>query len=70
MILYANQNHPYLKTGYPIWDHHIKQISKVWENLPNDKRQPFVQAARENRTASDMNKQVRFFLLSKMPLIY
>ena len=60
MILYANQNHPYLKTGYPIWDHRIKQISKVWMNLPNDKRQPYVQAARENRTASRMNKQVRF----------
>ena len=63
MILYANQNHPYLKTGYPIWAHRIKQISKVWKNLPNDMRQPYVQAARENRTASRMNKQVRFLSL-------
>ena len=70
MILYANQNHPNLKTEYPIWADRIKQIAKIWKNLPNDKRQPYVQAARENRTASRMNKQVRFILfLSKMPLI-
>ena len=61
MILYANQNHPNLKTEYPIWADRIKQIAKIWKNLPNDKRQPYVQAARENRTASRMNKQVRFF---------
>ena len=61
MILYANQNHPNLKTEYPIWAGRIKQIAKIWKNLPNDKRQPYVQAARENRTASRMNKQVRFF---------
>ena len=70
MILNANQNHPNLKTEYPIWADRIKQIAKIWKNLPNDKRQPYVQAARENRTASRMNKQVRFTLfLSKMPLI-
>ena len=70
MILYTNQNHPNLKTEYPIWADRIKQIAKIWKNLPNDKRQPYVQAARENRTASRMNKQVRFILfLSKMPLI-
>ena len=62
MILYANQNHPNLKTEYPIWADRIKQIAKIWKNLPNDKRQPYVQAARENRTASRMNKQVRFIL--------
>ena len=70
MILNANQNHPTLKAEYPSWADRIKQISKIWKNLPNDKRQPYVQAARENRTASRMNKQVRFILfLSKMPLI-
>ena len=66
MILYANQNHSDLKIKYPIWVDRIKQIAKIWKNLPNDKRQPFVQAAREN---CRMNKQVRFCLLSKMPLI-
>ena len=71
MILYANQNHPNLKTEYPIWADHIKQIAKIWKNLPIDERQPYVQAAREkvHRTASRMNKQVRFFLLSKIPRI-
>merc|ERR1712153_259913 len=52
MILYVNQNHPNLKTEYPIWADRIKQIAKIWMNLPDDKRQPYVQAARENRTAS------------------
>ena len=70
MILYANQNHPNLKTEYPIWADRIKQIAKIWYNLPNDKRQPAREAAGENRTASRMNKQVRFILfLSKMTLI-
>ena len=70
MILNANRNHPTLKTKYPTWADRIKQIAKIWMNFPNDKRQPYVQAARENRTASRMNKQVRFILfLSKMPLI-
>ena len=66
MILNANQNHPTLRAEYPSWADRIKQISKIWKNLPNDKRQPYVQAARENRR---MNIQVRSFLLSKMPLI-
>ena len=58
MILYANQNYPNLKTEYPIWTDRIKQIAKIWKSLPNEKRQPYVQHARENRTASRMNKQV------------
>jgi hypothetical protein len=58
MILYANQNYPNLKSEYPIWTDRIKQIAKIWKSLPNEKRQPYVQQARENRTASRMNKQV------------
>ena len=69
MILNANQNHPNLKTEYPTWADRIKQIANIWKNLTNDKKQPYYQAARENCTASRMNKQVRFFFLSKMPLI-
>ena len=64
MILYANQNHPNLKTEYPIWADRIKQIAKIWYNLPNDKRQPARQAAGENRTASRINKRVRFIFFS------
>jgi hypothetical protein len=55
MILYANQNHPTLKTEYPIWADRIKQIAKIWKNLPNDKRQPNVQAARENLTVGGLH---------------
>ena len=58
MILYSNQNYPNLKSEYPIWTDRIKQIAKIWKSLPNEKRQPYVQQARENRTASRMNKQV------------
>ena len=61
MILYANQNHPDLKIEYPIWADRINQIAKIWKNLPNDTRQPYVHAARKNRTASLKNKRVRLF---------
>ena len=63
MILYANQNYPNLKTEYPVWTDRIKQIAKIWKSLPNEKRQPYVQQARENRTASRMNKQVNKHIL-------
>ena len=58
MILYANKNHPNLKSDYPQWPDRIKQIAKIWKNLPNDKRIPYVQQARENRTANRMNRTV------------
>ena len=63
MILYANQNYPNLKSEHPIWTDRIKQIAKIWKSLPNEKRQPYVQQARENRTASRMNKQVYLLLI-------
>ena len=59
MILYANQNHQNLKTDHPIWTERIKQIAKIWKTLPNEKRQPYVQQARENRTANRVGKTVR-----------
>ena len=51
MILYANQNHSQLKIKYPIWVDRIKQIAKIWKNLTDVERQPYVKVARENRTA-------------------
>ena len=64
MILYANINHSDLKLNYPKWEERIKQIAKIWKNLPNEKRQPYVTKARENRTASRMNRgPVSRFLL-------
>ena len=55
-VLYANINHPNLKTEYPIWNDRIKQISKLWRQLPPDQRQPFLQKARENRAANRIQK--------------
>lgn len=55
-VLYANMNHPNLKTEYPIWNDRIKQISKLWRQLPTDQRQPFLQKARENRAANRIQK--------------
>ena len=52
MILYANQNHSDLKIEYPIWVDRIKQIAKIWKNLKDGKRQPYVKVARENRSQS------------------
>ncbi len=59
MILFANKNHPNLKTDYPQWPDRFKQINKIWKTLPNDQRSQYVTMARENRTANRMNKQVR-----------
>ena len=52
MILYANINHANLKMEHPKWEDRIKQIAKIWKNLPNEKRVPYVTKARENRTAN------------------
>ena len=70
MILYANVNHPNLKADYPKWEERIKQIAKIWKNLPNEKRVPFVTKARENRTANRMNRGPvsRFYSLISLVL--
>ena len=52
MILYSNQNHPELKSHYPEWNDRVKQITKIWKNLPTLSRHQYVQNARQNRTAS------------------
>ena len=57
MILYSNKEYPNLKSEYPIWTDRIKQICRIWKFLPNKQRQPYVQQARENSTASRMNNQ-------------
>ena len=68
MILYANQNHPELKQSHPLWADRHKQITKIWKGLPNEKRQPYVQQARENRTQSRMNKSVSYATLRDVAL--
>lgn len=50
-VLYANQNHPELKIEYPHWPDRYKQIMKKWRALSSDKKQPYLQRARDNRSA-------------------
>ena len=50
-VLYANQNHPELKIEYPHWPDRYKQIMKKWRALSADKKQPYLQRARDNRSA-------------------
>jgi hypothetical protein len=50
-VLYANQNHPELKVEYPQWSDRYKQIMKKWRALSSDKKAPFLQRARDNRSA-------------------
>ncbi|CAL1287615.1 unnamed protein product [Larinioides sclopetarius] len=51
-VLYANINLPHLKIEFPAWTDRVKQIAKIWRGLPTEKRQPYLQRARENRAAS------------------
>ncbi|KAF6206908.1 hypothetical protein GE061_018144 [Apolygus lucorum] len=49
-VLYANVNCPELKQECPSWPERVKQVLRKWRNLPNEKRAPYVQLAKENRT--------------------
>lgn len=55
-VLYANLNCQSLRLEYPNWADRSKQIAKIWRNLPPEKRQPYLQKARDNRTASRIQK--------------
>lgn len=50
-VLYANQNHPELKVEFPNWPDRYKQIMKKWRALAPDMKQPYLQRARDNRSA-------------------
>lgn len=56
-VLYANLEHPELKQQYAGSDERFKQIQKLWRQLPAEKRKPFVEKARENRTASKITNK-------------
>lgn len=60
-VLYANLNHPELRTEYPVWADRFKQILKKWRGLTSEQKQPYLTKARENRSAIRMKKaqQVR-----------
>lgn len=55
-VLYANTNHPELKVELPNWSDRSKQILKKWRALPTDKKAPYLQKARDNRSALRMKK--------------
>jgi hypothetical protein len=50
-VLYANQNHPELKIEFPQWSDRYKQIMKKWRALSSEKKAPYLQRARDNRSA-------------------
>lgn len=55
-VLYANTNHPELKADYPNWTERCKQILKKWRALQTDKKQPYLQRARDNRASLKIKK--------------
>jgi histone-lysine N-methyltransferase MLL3 len=61
-VLYANQNHPEFKIDYPNWTERCKQILKKWRALSSDAKAPYLQKARDNRSAVRTKKaqQVTF----------
>lgn len=63
-VLYANMNHPQWKSEFPHWNDRCKQILKKWRALSSDKKAPYLQQARDNRSALRMKKaqQVCVFL--------
>lgn len=60
-VLYANTNHPELKVDYPNWNERCKQILKKWRALSPDKRTPYLQKAKENRSYLKKAQQVSKF---------
>lgn len=69
-VLYANTNHPELKATYPNWSDRCKQILKKWRALQQEKKAPFLQQARDNRSALRMKKaqQVGHFVFCAVAL--
>lgn len=58
-VLYANQNHPELKTEYPLWNDRQKQIMKKWRALSSDQKKPYLSLARDNRSAQQAELRVK-----------
>lgn len=56
-VLYANMNHPEWKVDHPAWNDRYKQIIKKWRTLSNEQKAPYLQQAKDNRSALRMKKQ-------------
>ena len=69
-VLYANTNHPELRDDFPNWAERSKQILKRWRALSTDKKAPFLQQARDNRSALRMKKQQQVCFLSLIISFY
>lgn len=69
-VLYANMNHPEWKTEFKSWSDRYKQIIKKWRTLSNEQKAPYLQKAKDNRSALRMKKQqqVNMFVLAKVKL--
>lgn len=61
-VLYCNQNHPEMKQEFPNWTDRCKQILKKWRALSSDKKQPYLQRARENRSTVRTKKAQQVIL--------
>lgn len=57
-VLYANTNHPELKIDFPNWNERCKQILKKWRALSTERKAPYLQKARENRSCMKKAQQV------------
>lgn len=57
-VLYANTNHPELKVDFPIWNDRSKQILKKWRALSHERKAPYLQKSRENRSYLKKAQQV------------
>lgn len=55
-VLYCNTQHPELKLEFPNWPDRCKQIFKRWRLLSTEQKQPYLQQARDNRSAIRMKK--------------
>lgn len=63
-VLYANINHAEWKNEYPNWSDRYKQILKKWRTLSSDQKAPYLQQARDNRSALRMKKQQQVCFLT------
>ncbi|GFY42913.1 hypothetical protein TNIN_142091 [Trichonephila inaurata madagascariensis] len=57
-VLYSNINLPHLRNKFPDWPDRVKQIAKIWRGLPNEKRQPYLKRARDNRSFYRAQKSI------------
>ncbi|XP_030387054.1 histone-lysine N-methyltransferase 2C isoform X2 [Scaptodrosophila lebanonensis] len=66
-VLYANTEHANLKEMYPNWNDRCKQILKKWRSLCNEKKAPFLQKAKDNRSALRQRREQNKISLPPKP---